>query len=147
MQSSSCQCWSTGAYRLGGSVGHKLQVHAALAREACERRSGPSLIPDTASSPPLGASGLWGYNPRMLFPVHPDMGTPEDLRSLVNACHKRGIAVLFDAVLHHGAARNNSLWAYDGWEEGGNGGIYFEGGGQTGFGTEFAFHKREVREH
>jgi 1,4-alpha-glucan branching enzyme len=73
-------------------------------------------------------------------------GTPEELRRFVNESHKRGISVFFDCVLHHGAAKNNSLWCYDGWEENGNGGIYHEGGQQTGFGTSFAFWKEEVKQ-
>lgn len=57
-----------------------------------------------------------------------------------------GLSVIFDAVLHHGAAKDNSLWNYDGWEENGNGGIYHEGGGPTGFGTSFSFWKEEVKQ-
>lgn len=54
--------------------------------------------------------------------------------------------MLFDAVLHHGAAKDNSLWNYDGWEVDGNGGIYHEGGHQTGFGVTFSFWKDEVKQ-
>jgi len=96
--------------------------------------------------PVLEFSGSWGYNPRLLFPTHEGFGTPAELRSLVNTAHKRGIAVIVDCVLHHGAVKHNSLWNYDGWQENGNGGVYHEGGTATGFGTAFAFWKEEVKQ-
>ena len=51
--------------------------------------------------------GSWGYNPRLLFAIHPPYGTPRDLRRLVEAAHGVGLAVIFDVVLNHGAARMN----------------------------------------
>jgi hypothetical protein len=48
-------------------------------------------------------------------------------------------------VLHHGAAKLNSLWEYDGYGPDHNGGIYFEGGGSTDWGRMFSFWKDEVR--
>eukprot|EP00741_Cyanophora_paradoxa_P023331 tig00000254_g22538.t1 len=91
--------------------------------------------------------GQWGYNPRMLHNVHGPYGTPEDLRTLVNEAHKRGIAIIFDVVLNHGSAKMNSLWMYDGYGPNNNGGIYFEGGGDTPWGRKFAFSKPEIREY
>ena len=64
----------------------------------------------------------------------------------MDAAHQKGIAVIFDCVLHHGAVKDNSLWNYDGWNNDGGGGIYHEGGAPTGFGTAFAFWKEEVKE-
>lgn len=43
----------------------------------------------------------WGYNPAFYFALESAYGRPEDLRSLVNACHKRGLAVIFDVVYNH----------------------------------------------
>ena len=91
-------------------------------------------------------SGLWGYNPRQMHAVHGPYGSPEDFVALVNKCHEHGIAVLIDVALHHGAARLNSLWEYDGWNEQ-YGGIYFEGAGKTPWGTRFAMWKHEVRDY
>lgn len=108
--------------------------------------------------------GIWGYNPRVCgkkifalsiltsirFPVlllgaiHDLFGTARQLRRLVSRCHDLGLAVIFDLVLNHGSVKLNSLWNWDGY--GKEGGIYFEGGGQTTWGTKFAFHKREVRD-
>mmetsp|Transcript_5890 Transcript_5890/g.20061 ORF Transcript_5890/g.20061 Transcript_5890/m.20061 type:complete len:312 (+) Transcript_5890:635-1570(+) len=88
--------------------------------------------------------GSWGYNPRMLFNIMQSYGTPQQLRELVDAAHKKGLAVIFDTAIHHGSARMNSLWEYDGWAENNNGGIYHEKGADTPYGRQFAFWKEEV---
>ena len=70
----------------------------------------------------------WGYNPRQLLALHSPYGSPDNLRSFVEASHSAGIAVVVDVVLHHGAPVGNSLWNFDG--PGGSyncGGIYHEG--------------------
>ena len=90
--------------------------------------------------------GAWGYNPRLMHAVHGPYGDSLEFAELVEAAHKRGIAVLVDVALHHGAANGNSLWEYDGWSDG-NGGIYFERAGDTGWGQGFAFWKEEVQEY
>jgi len=45
--------------------------------------------------------GFHGYWTRDWTAVEPALGTAEDLRSLVDAAHRRGIRVLMDAVLNH----------------------------------------------
>lgn len=89
-------------------------------------------------------AGSWGYNPRLLCAIHPAYGTPHDLRRLVDAAHQKGLAVIFDVVLNHGAARMNSLWAYDGWNPDNKGGLYFDGGADTPFGKSFAWWQHEI---
>ena len=91
--------------------------------------------------------GAWGYNPRLMHAVHGPYGDSWDFHELVEAAHERGICVMVDVALHHGAANGNSLWEFDGWQQDGNGGIYFEQAGDTGWGQGFAFWKREVREY
>ncbi len=44
----------------------------------------------------------WGYNPSYHMALDKYYGTPEDLKTLVDACHERGIAVIVDIVLNHG---------------------------------------------
>nr|AAU01394.1 putative 1,4-alpha-glucan branching enzyme 2 [Toxoplasma gondii] len=90
--------------------------------------------------------GEWGYNPRLLLATHGKYGTPDQLRKLVDECHRKGLAVIFDLVLNHGSAKLNSLWNWDGYGKDASGGIYFEGGGESGWGRKFSFHKREVRD-
>lgn len=55
-------------------------------------------------------SGSWGYQSSGFFAVQPAFGTPDELKGLVNACHKQGIGVLFDLSLAHFAA---DIWALD----------------------------------
>lgn len=43
----------------------------------------------------------WGYNPSFHFAPESTYGTPDDLKRLIDEAHKRGIAVIFDAVFNH----------------------------------------------
>ncbi|MGA7989590.1 MAG: malto-oligosyltrehalose trehalohydrolase [Candidatus Dormiibacterota bacterium] len=43
----------------------------------------------------------WGYDGVDLFAPHSAYGGPEGLRRLVDACHRRGIAVIVDVVYNH----------------------------------------------
>lgn len=43
----------------------------------------------------------WGYNPALYFAVDKTYGKPEDLKLLIDECHKRGIAVILDMVFNH----------------------------------------------
>lgn len=55
-------------------------------------------------------SESWGYQSSGFFAVQPSFGTPDELKNLVNACHKQGIGVLFDLSLAHFA---DDSWALD----------------------------------
>jgi len=43
----------------------------------------------------------WGYNPAYYLAPDKYYGTKNDLRALVDSCHRRGIAVILDIVLNH----------------------------------------------
>ncbi|MBI9066798.1 MAG: T9SS type A sorting domain-containing protein [Salinivirgaceae bacterium] len=43
----------------------------------------------------------WGYNPSFYFAPDKYYGPKEELKKLVDECHKRGIAVVIDMVLNH----------------------------------------------
>lgn len=43
----------------------------------------------------------WGYNPSFYFAPDKYYGPKEELKRLVDECHKRGIAVVIDLVLNH----------------------------------------------
>ncbi|MCS6771112.1 MAG: alpha-amylase family glycosyl hydrolase [Kiritimatiellae bacterium] len=43
----------------------------------------------------------WGYNPAFHFAVEPTYGSPRDLKRLIDEAHRRGIAVIQDAVYNH----------------------------------------------
>ncbi|MBM4109055.1 MAG: alpha-amylase [Phycisphaerae bacterium] len=67
---------------------------------------------DAATGTDLGVTGLWlmpihpsskyhGYDVKDFKGVHPELGTMEDFRGLLGACHARGIRVVLDLVVNH----------------------------------------------
>ena len=57
----------------------------------------------------------WGYNPTFYFAVDKAYGTRDHLKSLVDACHERGIAVILDVVYNHADQPNPFITMY--WED------------------------------
>jgi malto-oligosyltrehalose trehalohydrolase len=51
----------------------------------------------------------WGYDGVQLFAPAACYGRPEDLKTLVEACHARGLAVLLDVVYNHFGPEGNYL--------------------------------------
>lgn len=51
----------------------------------------------------------WGYDGVDLFAPHHAYGGPEGLKQLVDACHRRGLAVLLDVVYNHLGPAGNYL--------------------------------------
>ncbi len=43
----------------------------------------------------------WGYNPSFYFAADKYYGPAEDLKTFIDACHSKGIAVIIDLVLNH----------------------------------------------
>ena len=58
-----------------------------------------------------GARG-WGYDGVALYAPFAPYGEPDDLRSLVKAAHRRGIAVVLDVVYNHFGPAGNYLATY-----------------------------------
>lgn len=56
------------------------------------------LMPVTAP-----AYNGWGYDPVLPAAVNPSYGNPATFAAMVDAAHARGMAVILDAVLNHGA--------------------------------------------
>ena len=56
----------------------------------------------------------WGYSPNHFFAMDKSYGTPEQLKTFVDECHKRGIAVILDMVFNHATGLNpmNKLYPY-----------------------------------
>ena len=48
----------------------------------------------------------WGYNPTLYFAVDKTYGKADDLKALIDECHKRGIAVILDMVFNHTKGTN-----------------------------------------
>ncbi|MFC5284065.1 alpha-amylase family glycosyl hydrolase [Pedobacter alpinus] len=67
----------------------------------------------------------WGYNPSYPFAIESEYGGPDALKELVKQAHKKGIAVMLDAVYNHFGPSDLDLWQFDGWSENDKGGIYF----------------------
>ena len=57
----------------------------------------------------------WGYNPTYYCAVDKAYGSENDFKTLVDECHKRGIAVVVDMVFNHatGLQSWNALWGKD----------------------------------
>ncbi|MCD7973087.1 MAG: T9SS type A sorting domain-containing protein [Candidatus Azobacteroides sp.] len=43
----------------------------------------------------------WGYNPNHFFAPDKAYGTPDEYKTFIDECHKRGIAVILDMVFNH----------------------------------------------
>lgn len=54
----------------------------------------------------------WGYDGVYPFAVHADYGGADGLKSLVNQCHQKGIAVILDVVYNHMGPEGNYLHDY-----------------------------------
>jgi len=54
----------------------------------------------------------WGYNPTLYFAVDKAYGKAEDLKALIDECHKRGIAVILDMVFNHTKGSNPMATLY-----------------------------------
>jgi 1,4-alpha-glucan branching enzyme len=96
---------------------------------------------------PVGQMGLRigeGYSPTNWFAPDEYYGSPTALRQLVEAAHQTGLAVIFDVVYNHASTQDNRCWEFDGMNY--DGGIYFEGGGDTPFGKRPALWKREIQD-
>lgn len=58
---------------------------------------------------PVLESSAHGYDTADLYRVDRRLGTNDDLRDFVTACHEQGLRVLFDAVFHH---VGRDFWAF-----------------------------------
>ena len=59
------------------------------------------------------ADRSWGYNPSFYFALESAYGRPSNLRMLVDACHQRGLAVIFDVVYNHISNDDSSFYHFD----------------------------------
>lgn len=67
----------------------------------------------------------WGYNYSHPFAVETAYGGVEGLKTLIDQAHSLGISVLLDVLYNHWGPSDLDLWRFDGWSQGGWGGIYF----------------------
>lgn len=81
----------------------------------------------------------WGYDGVYPFAAQHSYGGPEGLKKMINACHKKGIAVILDAVYNHMGPEGNYLSQF---------GPYFTEKYHTPWGSALNFddkHSDEVR--
>ena len=106
-----------------------------------------SLMP-LAEVPDLQGERSLGYSTSLFFAVERDFGTPDDLRTLVAAAHRKGLAVLLDEVFNHTSNDVNPLWKMilehpDEEFDAAEGGLYFSG--STPWGNRVATEKEDVQ--
>jgi len=54
----------------------------------------------------------WGYNPCFYFAPDKYYGTKNNLKALIDECHRRGIAVVLDMVLNHSSGQSPMVQLY-----------------------------------
>jgi maltooligosyltrehalose trehalohydrolase len=54
----------------------------------------------------------WGYDGVLMFAPHRSYGTPDDLRTLINTAHEKGMMVFLDLVYNHFGPEGNYLHVY-----------------------------------
>ena len=106
-----------------------------------------SIMPVNEFSTPMG-SGALGYNPSLYFAPERDFGSPDDYRTMVDAAHQHGLAVISDQVFNHTSNDFNPLWGLilEHPAEEGNpaeGGLYFSGA--TPWGNRVATERDETQ--
>jgi len=92
----------------------KLVIYEMLIRDYTEEHTYQSITGKLDYLDSLGITALelmpvnefegnssWGYNPSFYFAPDKFYGPENDLKKLVDECHKRGIAVFIDMVLNH----------------------------------------------
>lgn len=55
----------------------------------------------------------WGYNPSFYFAVDKYYGPTTDLKTLIDECHQRGMAVILDMVLNHSFGQSPFVRLYN----------------------------------
>lgn len=103
-----------------------LIIYELLVRDFTEERTYKAVIERLDYLESLGINALqlmpvmefegnisWGYNPAAMFAVDKYYGTELDLKTLINECHKRGMAVIFDIVLNHHFGRASLVRLYN----------------------------------
>lgn len=105
----------------------KLVIYELLVRDFTDTHNYQGIIDKLTYLKNLGVNVLelmpinefdgnlsWGYNPALYFAPDKYYGPKDQLKSLVDECHKQGIAVVLDQVLNH--SFNNSPFAQLYWD-------------------------------
>ena len=103
----------------------QLIVYELLVRDFTEERNFQTILDTLDYLDRLGINAIeflpinefngndsWGYNPTFYLALDKAYGTKNAFKSLVNACHERGIAVILDVALNHADTPNPFLEMY-----------------------------------
>lgn len=90
------------------------------------------------------ADRSWGYNPAFYFAMESAYGRPSAFRAFVDACHAKGLAVLFDVVYNHISDDDSSFYHFD--EAVSDGRDSYLGSHRTDWGTAPAFWKQQIKD-
>ncbi|MGJ8635480.1 MAG: alpha-amylase family glycosyl hydrolase [Phycisphaerales bacterium] len=83
-----------------------------------------------------------GYNPVSVFAWEDALGTPDELKYMIDELHGEGIAVILDVVWNHVSPSDNFLWNYDGTQ------LYFDSTAQdTPWGAQADLDKQGVKDY
>lgn len=106
----------------------KLVIYELLIRDFTAKHTYQSLMDTLDYLKRLGINAIelmpvmefegnssWGYNPMTYFAPDKYYGPKNDLKKFIDECHKRGIAVILDAVLNHAYGLNPLVKLY--WDD------------------------------
>ncbi|MFN3529945.1 MAG: alpha-amylase family glycosyl hydrolase [Bacteroidia bacterium] len=111
----------------------KLVIYEVFVRNFTTEGTFQAMIPKLDRLKELGVNTLWlmpihpigelnkkgslgsPYSIRDFYDVHPDFGTKEDFRTLVNACHERGMYIIIDLVANHSSFDNAWVSEHPSW--------------------------------
>ena len=104
--------WNTKSYQIAKP--RELNIYETLVRDFSSEHRFKSIIDSLDYLQRLGINALqlmpinefqgnnsWGYNPSFLFAVDKYYGSKNELKSLIDSCHARNIAVIMDLVINH----------------------------------------------
>ena len=103
----------------------QLIVYELLVRDFTEERNFQTILDTLDYLDRLGINAIefmpvnefngndsWGYNPTFFLALDKAYGTKNAFKTLIDACHERGIAVIMDVVLNHADTPNPFLDMY-----------------------------------
>ncbi|MBW8331176.1 MAG: T9SS type A sorting domain-containing protein [Prolixibacteraceae bacterium] len=115
--------WSTPTYTIPEAS--KLSVYELLIRDFTPERTYKALQAKLDYLKRLGINTIdlmpvnefegnisWGYNPNFYFAPDKAYGTKNDLKALIDECHKQGFIVIQDMVLNHSFNSNPMVKMY-----------------------------------
>lgn len=115
--------WNTTSYTV--PVASKLSIYELLIRDFTNERTFKALQAKLDYLKRLGINTIelmpfnefegnssWGYNPNFYFAPDKAYGTKNDLKALIDECHKQGFVVIQDIVLNHSNGSNPMVKMY-----------------------------------